>query len=94
MLEFTIQVIFYILHINYYSLGRLVSGSSNACVEGTAGIALAEFWLFFGTGTNEDKTVLMIVESFCLFPSFGIETAIIAFAFAEFVGIPVEEFLL
>ena len=76
-----------------YAFGRFVSGSSNACVEETAGIGLAGFVVFLVTGAKVDKTVFMIVVDSCgLLPSLRIETA--TFECAGLFGIPVDEFLL
>ena len=69
-----------------------MSGSSNACVEATPGIVLADFLVFFAIGANDDNTVFMILGSSCLLPSFRMET--VTLAFAGLLGIPVDEFLL
>ena len=75
-----------------YAFGRFVSGSSNACVDETAGIGLAGCVVFLVAGTKVDKTVFMIVWSCWLFPSLRIEMA--TFELTGLFGIPVDEFLL
>ena len=76
----------------FYAFGKFVSGSSNACVEETAGIWLAGFVVFLVTGANVDKTVFMIVWSCWLLPSLRIETA--TFESVALFGTPVDELLL
>ena len=85
---------FILLHLLplFYTFGSLVSGSSNACEEATAGTWLLAFLEALLTGINEDKTVVMIIGSCCLPPS--LEVDVLALVFPGFGGYPVEEFLL
>jgi hypothetical protein len=72
----------------------LVSGSSNACEEATAGTELVDFLEALPTGRNEDKTAVTVIGSCCCLPPSLLEVDVETLVFPWLAGTPVEEFLL